>query len=296
MPNTATSIKRRGGQRLLVGFAVCCAIAVIFIALGLDNGLRVRYYQINSQKLVTGSQLRIVLLGDLHNTLYGQGQQQLIEAIRAQDPDLIVITGDMCGWGGGTDNAQILLEALAPLAPVYAVNGNHEYECGRSDEIESIYGQLGIPVLHNQWETFSADGNEIIVAGLNDPAASFYGGEAPPLDALVQTFPLVPQSDRFTLLLSHHPEFDEVYAACGFDLALSGHAHGGQVRIPGLLNGLYAPGQGFFPQRAGGLYETTRADGSLFYQVVSRGLSVHKAAPRIYNPPEICVVTVTGLS
>ncbi len=168
--------------------------------------------------------------------------------------------------------------------PAYMVPGNHELRIADQNTVSDITESNGIRLLSMQYETVRIAGVPLLIAGAGD--ASAYETEEAYREELERAFAGVKESPRLKLLLAHHPEHAQAYRELGFDAAFSGHAHGGQVRIPGLVNGLFAPQQGLFPKRAGGLYREGR-----FVHIVSRGLSRFWDMPRIFNPPEgvLCV-------
>ena len=170
------------------------------------------------------------------------------------------------------------MEGFVELAPVYYVTGNHEIATGKVDEIKSSLSQLGVTVLSNEVETLSIEGQTIEVFGIDDPLNGTRIA-----DALAKH----PRTDLPRLTLSHRPEVFEEYVRSEQSLVFSGHAHGGQIRIPG-LGGLIAPGQGFFPQYTAGVYEEGETQ-----MVVSRGLGNSLFPVRIFNRPEVVTVILS---
>jgi predicted MPP superfamily phosphohydrolase len=254
---------------------------LLVLLLALYDGLAIRRYEIKSPKL--DGAVRVVQLSDLHSYSYGKDQGALLRAILAQRPDLIALTGDMADDERPIDGAEALLKGLKALGvPCFYVTGNHELWSGRADEIKALFRSYGVRVLEGESETLLVCGQRIRIAGVDDPGV---GGQAfaAELDAALSA-----QSGAFTLLLAHRPERLEEYGALDWDLLLAGHAHGGQWRLPPLINGLYAPNQGLFPKYAGGFYELGgRA------MIVSRGLTRRlwsTRLPRLFNPPELVVV------
>lgn len=261
------------------------AAALGFACAALYNGLTVRRYNVESRKISSG--FRIVHLSDLHCTLYGRGQEKLLKRINALSPDIVCLTGDIFDERLPFENAEALIEGLKKY-PVYFVLGNHELYS------ESIDGELdrlreaGICVLDDGTIETTVKGCRIIICGLRDPVKEQRDQGDPEGEKFRRRLAAVrPEGEAFTLLLSHRPERIADYAALGFDLVLSGHAHGGQWRLPFIVNGLYAPHQGLFPKYAGGLY---RSGGTTME--VSRGLSKLLLIPRIFNPAEFSCVDV----
>lgn len=270
-------------RRLLIG----AALLAVFLACGLWNGLAVRYYTVDAPG-ITGP-IRLALLTDLHSCGYGENERELSETLDGLAPDLVLLGGDIFDDVLPDDNAAALLESLAARYPCYYVTGNHEYWSGGAafERKMEIVERCGVKRLANEAVSVEVRGERFTLCGVDDPDAARLNAQVRFGDAIAQVRRDVPPG--FTVLLSHRPEAAEDYAALGFDLALCGHAHGGQWRIPGLLNGLYAPHQGLFPKYAGGLY---RLDDTT--TIVSRGLAKESTrVPRFYNRPEVVVVDLT---
>lgn len=271
----------------------------VFVALGIllftatYNALTVQTYDVPSDKLSADESLRIVLLSDLHSASYGYKQSILIDQVRTQKPDLIALPGDLLDRYRSPEPAFELVEGLAGIAPMYFVTGNHEIDDSADyirHDAKNVFRSHGVTVLENEWEPITVNGINLVIGGLEDPLRTYteniYGSWETDVATAMQD---VDSDETFNLLLSHRAEEVDTYADLPFDLVLSGHAHGGQVRIPYLLNGLFAPDQGFFPKYAGGLYEHES-----FTHVIGRGFNYSFNVPRIYNPPEIVVIDVHG--
>jgi predicted MPP superfamily phosphohydrolase len=231
------------------------------------------------------------LLSDLHNHIYGEVQQPLIRLIKDLKPDVIFLAGDMADDRVPFMGLALLLAGIEDLAPCYYVAGNHDYWSGEIDTIKEAVAGHGVTVLQGQTVSVILKGQTIDISGLDDPVmVPALEGErrADAYRRALEAFADI-HMEKYNILVAHRPEFIRDYRRYGFDLVLSGHAHGGQVRIPFLLNGLYAPNQGFFPKYAGGLYD---AGGTKL--LVSRGLSYDPALPRIFNPPEVVLLEIQG--
>ena len=252
-----------------------------FVLGGLDNRLTLRRYTVESGKIT--APVRLAVLSDLHACDYGEGQGELVDAVAAQDPDLVLLCGDMVDDDPALPEERALeaASALAARWPVYYVTGNHEIWSDRPEEIKAALRDTGAVVLEGEALSVAVSGQTLRLCGIDDPAV---GEEA--WTAQLDRAAAGLDGEHFSILLTHRPERGEDYAAHGFDLALAGHAHGGQWRVPGLLNGLMAPGQGLFPRYAGGAYQI--GDATL---IVSRGLARESTrVPRLYNPPELVIV------
>ena len=230
-------------------------------------------------------------VSDVHNEARGEGNAALLRALREAAPDLICITGDFLdSRRTDLDFALELAGQLAEIAPAVYVTGNHEARRMDLSALEAGLAARGVRVLRDGWMPLARGGEEIVLIGLDDPG--FSAGEGWTLsEGLDQTQArlsalLAQAGDRFSLVLSHRPELLPAYAEAGADLVLSGHAHGGQVRLPG-IGGLFAPGQGILPRLTSGVH--ARGETRL---VVSRGLGNSAFPLRVFNPPEIVTVTL----
>jgi Predicted phosphohydrolases len=260
-----------------------CALFILLVSIllaGLNNKLTVTEYTIRTGKTTAG--IEIVLLTDLHSCSYGEGQNQLIEAINKQNPDIILMAGDIADDVLPDEKVIELLRGIAYKYPCYYVTGNHEFWSGRVDEQKEMFRAYGVNVLEGTGDTVYLNGQEILICGVDDPDGGWEMFE----DQLNNVAQFV-QEDKYTILLAHRPELNEMYSTHLFDLVLSGHAHGGQWSIPLILpNGLFAPNQGIFPKYTKGIceFENTK-------MLVSRGLSRESTqVPRFFNPPELVVI------
>jgi predicted MPP superfamily phosphohydrolase len=239
--------------------------------------------------------LTVAHISDLHNRRFAGGPERLAGIIRAQSPDIIAATGDFIDKRRPDIGAAIaFIRLAADIAPVYFVSGNHEHRSGQYDSLLPRLEQAGVHVLDDTSAVIEKNGRSFIIAGLRDPA--FFSDRSGKTDdrilrerketlhCLKALEGLLPDGPSLFLLLSHRPELFRMYAECGVTLALTGHAHGGQVRLPG-VGGLLAPGQGFFPKYTSGLHR--RGDTAM---VVSRGLGGRFCRLRIFNRPEVVVV------
>ena len=275
--------------RIGITFAV---LAVLFVW-AFYGGLTLRQYEIQSEKISSGN-VRIVVIADLHSHIWGEDQQPLLDMIKSQQPDIIALVGDIVDDREPMYGAQLFLDGITDIAPTYYVSGNHEWWSGAYDEIKLMIEGYGITVLENERTNIIVNGVDLCLCGIDDPEVFDYTDD-PELRAMGSEKELLRQRfsdlDRSTynVLLAHRPELIGTYLKYGFDLILSGHTHGGQVRIPLLVNGLFAPDQGYFPDYAGGRY-----DFGAQTLIVSRGSGVEAKLPRIFDPPEVVVVDIAG--
>ena len=271
-------MKKRTAALLTAGSAT----AGILLA-ALDVRLAVRHYTVESEKV--DGPIRLAVLTDLHACRYGKNQEQLVAAVAAQKPDLVVMCGDIVDDEPRMEEWRALLtvKKLADRWPVYYAAGNHEYRTGRLAEIKKLLTACGAVVLDGKCVRVAAGGQMVQIGGIDDPET----GEENWQDQLTAASGDLDGS-HFSILLTHRPERVSDYADSGFDLVLAGHAHGGQWRLPGLINGVLAPNQGMFPTYAGGRYEIGGAT-----LIVSRGLARESTrVPRLFNRPELVVVDI----
>lgn len=231
----------------------------------------------------------IAQVSDLHNTEFGSGNGELLELLRQAQPDIIVITGDLIDYHR-TDIPLALefVRQAVTIAPCYYVTGNHDPNIGidKYRVLESGLLAAGVHVLNDERYYLVRDAQTLTIAGIGDPVYSdLVGGIGnamfpPGIQELTE-------AGDYTVLLCHRPEFLERYAMADVELVLTGHAHGGQIRLP-LLGGLWAPNQGALPEYTSGLY--TMDDTTM---VVSRGLGNSLFPLRVNNPPEVVLVELS---
>lgn len=290
-------------KRRIIPIIIAAVVLLLLTLSALDVRLRVVSYTVTDARIETP--VRIVLITDLHSCKYGEGQKELLDAIDAQKPDLILLGGDIFDDDLPTDNTLTVLQHVSGRYPCYYVSGNHENWAEQPEELYAAVRELGIPILDSDCETLTFGQTTLHLCGVADP---YFGPEElndlypektkeelreidnarteQAYTAALDTLPERVESDCFTMLLVHRPEWIELYAQYGFDLVMSGHAHGGQVRIPGVINGLFSPGERWFPKYAGGRYQVSETT-----MIVSRGLSRESTAmPRIWNRPELVVI------
>ncbi len=259
---------------------------LLFVILGLFNKLNVVNYNILTDKI--NSKVKIAVITDLHSCQYGENQEDLIKAIDKEKPELILLVGDIYDDVMPNENTSILLADISEKYPMYYVTGNHEYWSADINGLISLVESYGIKVLDGSFDTININGNEVNVCGVTDPDVMSYTTDGENIRSQLDKLKDVHQNGNYTILLAHRPELINTYNEYDFDLVLSGHAHGGQWRIPIILNGFYAPNQGFFPKFAGGMYEFDEMD-----FVVSRGLAKESTrVPRFYNRPELVIVEI----
>ena len=263
-----------------------CVLVLVGILLffAFQNPLGVTTYEIETNKLT--KDIKIVFLADLHSTIYGENQKELISKIDAQKPDIILMSGDMADRSAPLDGTIQLLDGIADKYPCYYVTGNHEV--GKAAAVKDTFRRYGVTVLEGECIPAEIGTQKINICGVDDPLVA--RGD---FDAQVERAYLQAEKGLYTILLAHRPERIETYSKYDFDLVLSGHAHGGQWRIPYILpGGLISPHQGLFPKYTGGMYD--KGDMKM---LVTRGLTRESMGiPRAFNPPEIIVINLTDKS
>lgn len=252
-----------------------------------NTALEITEYIITGDRIPEGfSGFRIVQISDLHNTEFGDGNEKLINMIEKAQPDIIVITGDMMdSRRSNATKAREFAEAAMEIAPVYYVPGNHEARTKKYKPLKKSLVGLGVTLLEDSKVTISAGSDSITLMGVLDPGFRKDNMTTDSASAIGSAIMgMQEDSDGFTVLLSHRPELFDVYASAGVDLVFTGHAHGGQIRLP-FVGGLLAPNQGLFPKYDAGLFVAgdTR-------MIVSRGLGNSLFPLRVNNRPEIVVV------
>ena len=258
---------------------------------GFYNALKVVHYEVQAENI--SQPIRIALVTDLHSCNYGKNQRELVEAIYAEQPDLILLGGDIFDDDLPDENAIIFLQKIGSKYPCYYVTGNHEYWSGSRAFAEKMAAleTCGIIRLSGEVTTVEIQGTRLYICGVDDPYAwadsyGFTERTESSFQEQVAHVAALADDKLYSILLTHRPELLNVYSKYDFDLVLAGHAHGGQWRIPGILNGLWAPNQGLFPVYTGGRYEK---NGTVM--IVSRGLARESTrVPRLYNRPELVMI------
>lgn len=283
-----SSKKRR---LVLAGITLPLVAMVIWMAWG-NTALERNAYTIASDEVPDSFDgYRIAHVSDLHNAGMGDANEKLLAMLREAEPDMIAITGDMID-SRNTDVAVALAFAkeAVQIAPCYYVTGNHEARVSEYDDLKAGLDACGVIVLENERVQMELSGEFITILGIDDPSfqADYLLGDAA---AVVSTklAELVTEDDGFTVLLSHRPELFDTYVHSGINLVLSGHAHGGQFRLP-FVGGLVAPNQGFFPEYDSGLYTK-----GVTNMIVSRGIGNSILPLRFNNRPELILIELNTL-
>ena len=287
-PNKTNQVqKRRHPQRWVAALLILLAVGWCFLQWQLW-GIQVTVTQVGVHGLPDGFEgLRIVQISDLHGHEYGQDSEALLALVAQQAPEFIVVTGDLIDQESHLAMVPALARGLAAIAPTYYVTGNHEWAVGGVPRLKGILTECGVTVLSNQYVTLERNGDSLVLAGVDDPNG--YADQKTPeeLYGEIQR----EAGDLCTILLAHRNDRFDQYAAAGYDLVISGHAHGGIVRLP-FTDGLLGTDRKLFPTWTAGVY--TLGDSTLF---VSRGLG-NNTVPihgfRLFNRPDLAVLELTG--
>ena len=272
---------------------ICALVSLILLITSIlfdyfeITSLKTTYYEITSEKLEPEfNNFKIAQITDFHNTKIKKLTNKLIEEIIEEKPNIIVITGDLID-SEDTKESQDLITKIKNIAPIYYVTGNHEAEIQNIyNEFEQKLKENGVNVLRNEVANIEHLDSKITIIGIDSPefmASSSILNECEiifkrKLEELTENL------NTFTILLSHRPDFFEEYINRNIDLTLSGHTHGGQVRVP-IIGALYAPNQGLFPELDKGIYEKNKK-----YMIISGGIGTTGLPLRTFNKPELVVV------
>ena len=279
------TVKKKRIIVLVVVAAILLAL-IIWTVWG-NTALEFNTYTISSERLPeVFDGYRIAHVSDLHNAEMGKNNEKLLDMLRDAGPDIIAITGDIID--SRNTNVEIALEftkAAMEIAPCYYVTGNHEARVSEYDELKEGLIEQGVVVLDDERIEIELSGETIALLGVNDPSFEtdyLFGDSETVMKNRLQE--ISDAENKFTILLSHRPELFEIYADNNVDLVLSGHAHGGQFRLP-FVGGLVAPNQGLFPKYDAGLYTEENTN-----MIVSRGIGNSILPFRFNNRPEVILI------
>ena len=277
----------KGNWKIILPIIVAIILVlVVWIRWG-NTALEINEYKIVSNSVPQNFHgFRIAQVSDLHNAEFGEGNSKLLELLSRTDPDIIVLTGDLIdSRNTDIEIALAFAREAMKIAPVYFVSGNHEARVIEYEDLKMGLAEAGVIVLENQKVEITREGESITLMGIDDPSFQenyLFGDSEGVAKQAIET--LLRVSDGYTVLLSHRPELFDLYVETGMDLVFSGHAHGGQFRLP-FIGGLVAPNQGFFPKYDAGLFSEENTN-----MIVSRGVGNSIVPLRFNNRPEIIVV------
>ena len=277
---------------VLAAIVAILILLIIWIAYG-NTDLEIYKYNVKSEDIPSEfDNFRIVQISDLHNAEFGENNEKLLLMLKQADADIIAITGDMIdSRNTDIDVAISFAQKAVNIAPVYYVNGNHESRVfGEYEKLKQGLTDAGVTILENSSADITIGDETISLIGINDPTFRMeLVDDTTEQNIAHQLVNVIPDNDNYKVLLAHRPEYFDVYAG-KVDLVLSGHAHGGQFRIP-FIGGLVAPGQGFFPEYYEGSHIKENTE-----MIVSRGIGNSIIPFRINNKPEIIVAELTKIA
>lgn len=277
--------KIRKRTAILAIIMVLIVLLAIWIAWG-NEALELNSHRITSDRLPASFDgFRIAQVSDLHNTEIGEDNEKLLSTLKEATPNIIVITGDMIDCRKtNIDIALDFAKEAVKIAPCYYISGNHEAYVDEYEKFKSSLTELGVTVLDDTKTEIELSGEKITLIGVGDPSFSWTDNETLVNDKLNE---LISEQDGYTTLLSHRPELFKTYVKHNVDLVFSGHAHGGQFRIP-FVGGVIAPNQGLFPRYDAGIYTEGKTT-----MVVSRGIGNSIIPFRVNNRPEVVLVELS---
>lgn len=274
---------------ILIIFSVVFTLVLGFVVWGLveNNSPKITNYTVRSDSLPSSFKgYKIAQVSDFHNAEIGKDNEKVLNLLKSANPDVIVLTGDLIdSRKTKIDVAVNFAKRANEIAPCYYVSGNHESRLENFDDFSTKLKNVGVTVLKNQKVRLFEGEEYITLIGIEDPA--FTNGYPSDKDSeyIEQALgELIAEDDGYTVVLSHRPELLTSYSKSGVDIVFSGHAHGGQFRIP-FVGGLFAPGQGYFPKYTQGVIVEDNTN-----LVISRGVGNSAFPFRINNRPEIVVV------
>ncbi|WP_096274491.1 metallophosphoesterase [Paucisalibacillus globulus] len=273
---------RRNKKRIMVYLAI---IFIVFTASKTyidTNIFRINKVQLDTDKIPLGTEISIMQISDVHNKVFGNQNEKLIEAVNRNTADIIVLTGDLVDRKTSNySNVFSLVEKLVEInRHIYFVTGNHEWENKYTEEILEGLSKRGVTILNNKNTQITIGTTTINLVGIDNQSTNHENINLA-FDGVSHEF--------YTVLLSHSPTVVEEYQDIQANLILSGHTHGGQVRVP-LIGALIAPDQGFFPELDKGIFEIS----SKRYLYIDSGLGTSVLPIRFWNQSQISLVNVVG--
>ena len=277
-------------KRKVIFFIILLLFIVIAWLVWSNKTVKTTDIIVSSNNLPTEfNNYKIAHISDFHNAEFGEKNSKIIDILKNQNPDIIAVTGDLVDSNHtNIDIAVSFMKQAVKIAPCFYVTGNHEAWTEQYDELESKLIECGVNVLHDTYFYLEKNSTKIKLVGIDDP--SFTKGYELTEESIIETklkeFEL---EDSYTILLSHRPEYFKTYVNSNIDLVLTGHAHGGQFRLP-FIGGLVAPNQGLFPKYDSGLFTENNTN-----MVVSRGIGNSIIPVRINNRPEVIMIKLQSI-
>lgn len=276
---------------IFAGVAILLLVFVVWTTWG-NTALELNTYTVSSKDLPEAFDgYRIAHVSDLHNAEMGDGNKKLLAMLQEAKPDIVAITGDLIdSRNTNLEVALAFVEEATKIAPCYYVTGNHEARVSEYGKLKAGLEACGVIVLENKRTEIELSGKTITLLGVDDPSFNtdyLFGDSASVVSSTLEQ--ISTEDDGFTVLLSHRPELFDTYVTYGMDLTLSGHAHGGQFRLP-FVGGLVAPNQGFFPKYDSGIYTENGTN-----MIVSRGIGNSLLPFRFNNRPEVILIELRSV-
>ncbi len=255
-----------------------------------NTKLQVSNYNIINHNIpVDFNNYKIVQISDFHNTKSKTLTNDLIEEIKEQKPNIIVLTGDLIDSNKTDVEVAInFIKKINNIAPIYYVSGNHEASISSYTKIKEQLVENKVIILDNKTEVLKINESEINLIGIDDPRMAYESFVSDSEIIKVELDNAKYDDNKYNILLSHRPELFDTYVEKELDLVLVGHAHGGQIRIP-FIGGIVAPNQGLFPKYTSGIFEESKTT-----MVVNRGIGNSILPFRINNRPELVIITINN--
>lgn len=277
-------------KKILLGILISI-ILVIFYIIANQYKITKSEYTVESDRVK--SEIKIAVISDLHNMNFLNDNKGIVKKIQSEEPDIIAVVGDMIDeYAENSENTLNVMTELPDIAPTYYSMGNHDKLFSDYTSYITEVENSGVIVLDDKTDKITIGENEITLLGLS--GYSFGEVENPAYTALLKE---LCENDSLRLMLCHYPEFSQwfferdLYYESDFELMLSGHTHGGLVRIP-YIGGVFAPNQGFFPEYTKGMYYVDKENKNPYNMLVTSGLGQDKRFIRLNNFPEIAFITV----
>lgn len=279
-------------KKIIILLSIVILIVLLFFYINYENNsLQISNYEITNNKIPNEfNDYKIIQISDFHNTKSTKLTNTLVKEIENQKPNLILITGDLIDSRTKDINVAIdFVKKIKKCAPIYFVSGNHEARISDYSELKAKLRENDVIILDNKVDAIELNDSKIKVLGIDDPSMVHESSITDKEIIKTEINYLEYDRNSFNILLSHRPELFNVYVENEIDLVLSGHAHGGQIRIP-FIGGLVAPNQGLFPKYTSGKYMEQKTT-----MIVSRGIGNSILPYRINNKPELVIITLKNV-
>jgi len=283
--DTGTMMQRRRTRAIPFALLLLAALALLIVFLKWGNdSLQTEVFSFRAEKLPEGFEgCRLAVLADLHGKEFGRGNDRLLQAVRNAKPDYILLAGDIADEHTDLSILEPLASGLTAIAPTYYVSGNHEWSAKILPDVAARLKNGGVVYLNNTFTVLKRNGSSLVLAGVDDPNG--YADQKTPQELADEV--RRDMGDPFWILMAHRSNGYPVYGTLGADLVISGHAHGGIIRLP-FTDGLFGNDMNFFPTWTSGFYYDYATP--LF---ASRGLGNVKPSFRVFNRPQLAILELT---